>query len=242
VLFAYVFAAITFVFLYLGLYELGFAPGPRLRPGPFPLDGPWSVGADLVVAAMAVLVAGWWVWGFVANAVGAPVSFGLVVVAVAVTFYAPFLAFRPAPLVFLVTWPVTTLVIRHHAIVRTLRFPKTSWRVWIALALAGVVLFGSYRVYHPLVGGDNGDGSVDLSNKGWADLTITHVNGGEIGSGWPDRPKKLPYTVRSRSHTEVWSTTPSCDSVVTVTFSVLGRTATESFSVSDGQSVACGGF
>jgi len=242
VLFGYVCAAITFALLYLGLYKLGFPPGPPLRPGLAPLNDAWGLGADLVMAAMVVLVAAWWVRVLVADAVQAPVSFGVVVVAVAVTFYAPFLAFRPAPLIFVVTWPVTTLVVRYYAIGRALPFPKVTRRLWIVLALAGVVVLGSYRVYHPVVGSDGGDGTIEFQNRGWADLTITRVKGGHIGSGWPDSPEKLPYTVRARSHVLGWSTGPSCDSVVTITFSVLGQTATQSFAVSDAQSVACGGF
>lgn len=242
VLFGYVAAALTFVLFYLALNEFGFPPGPPLRPGPGPLTDAWGLGADVVVAALAVLVAAGWVRTFVAEAVDRPVSFGVVVVAIAVTFYAPFLAFRPAPLVFLVTWPVTTMAIRRYAVGKTFPFLGAPRRVWFALALVGVAVFGSYRVYHPLVGSDGGDGTLDLQNRGWANLTITHIQGGHIGSGWPDPAGKLPYTVRARSHVLGWSTGPACDSVVTVTFSVLGQTATQSFDVSDGQSVACGGF
>ena len=241
VMLGYVVAAVWLAVLYLLLYRLGFPPGPPVRPGPFPLDGAWSLGADLVVAAMIVLVAAWWIRGLIAELVRAPVSFGVVALAVAVTGYAPFLAFRPAPLVVIITWPVTTWIVQRYAIGRTLPFPKPSRRVWIALALAGVVVFGSYRVYHPLFGGDEGDGSIYLRN-GWADLTITRVKGGYIGSGWPDPHQILPYTVHARSHVVVWSTSHSCNGVVKLTFSVLGQTATQSFNVSDAQSVACGGF
>src|SRR5207249_359466 len=99
VMLGYVCAAVTLAVLYLPLYELGLPPGPPARPGPFPIDGAWSLGADLVVTAMVVLVAAWWVRILIADLVRAPVSFGVVALAVAVTGYAPFLAFRPAPIV-----------------------------------------------------------------------------------------------------------------------------------------------
>lgn len=243
VMLGYVCAAVTLAVLYLPLYQLGFAPGPPVRPGPFPLDGAWSLGADLVVAAMIVLAAAWWIRVLIADLVRAPVSFGVVALAVAVTGYAPFLAFRPAPLVVIITWPVTALIVRQYAIVRTLPFRKPSRLVWIMLALAGVVVFGSYRIYHPLVLlWPEGDGSIEVRNRGWTDVTITHVKGGYIGSGWSDPHEKLPYTVPAHSHVVVWDTGPSCDNVVKLTFSVLGKISTESFISSDAQSLGCGGF
>jgi hypothetical protein len=250
VLLGYVCAAITLAVLYLPLYELGLAPGPPVRPGPFPTNGAWSLGADFAAAAMIVLVAAWWIRVLIADAVRAPVSFGVAALAVAVTFYIPFLALRPAALSVVIALPATTWIVQRFAVGTTLPLPKPSRWVWVVLAVVGVVVFGSYRVYHPLVGlGGEGDGSMELRNPGWTDLAVTHVDGGYVGlpsgSYGPTlygTHEELPYTVRAGSHLVVWATGPTCDSVVKLTFSVLGRKSTQSFVVSDDQGVACGGF
>jgi hypothetical protein len=238
VLLGYILAFFTLGVLYLPLYELGFVPRPFARPGPFPVEGAWSLDADLVATAVIVLVASWWIRKLVAEDVRAPVSFGVVVVVVAVTGYAPFLALRPAALSGVIALPATTWLARRYAIGTTLPFPRPSWRAWLALALVGVAVYGSYQLYHPLVadggGGAGGGsaGSVDLWNPGWADLTILRVDGGFVGSDPFERHSTLPYTVRPRSNFSVWAYGRRCPSnPIVITFSVLGRTSTQSFIV-----------
>jgi hypothetical protein len=235
VLLGYVAASMTLGGLYLLLYTLGLFPRPMARPGPFPVEGAWSFDADLVVAAAIVLVAAWWIRGLVADVVRLPVSFGVVAAAVAVTGYAPFLALRPAALSGVIALPATTWMIRRYAVGTTLPFRRPSWRVWIALAVVGAVVFGSYQVYHPLVAEGGGGGSVDLWNPGWADLTILRVDGGWVGSDPWGRHDTLPHRVRGRSHVSVWAGDGHCRSgVVEVTFSVLGRTSTQAFTTLGG--------
>ncbi len=236
VLLGYFYASLSLGVLYVGLAGLGLFPRPMARPGPFPVVGVWSLDADLAVATAVVLVAAWFISATVADAAREPVSFGVVAVVVAATGYAPYLALRPAPLAGVVALPVATWLIRRYAVGRTLPFGRPSWRVWGALAIIGFAVFASYQVYHPLVaeGGGGGEkgfaGLVDLWNPGWTDLTIVRVDGGFAGEPW-DR-KRLPYTVGARDHFSVSSSDTHCPSKpMVITFSVLGRTSTQSFIV-----------
>jgi hypothetical protein len=232
VLLGYVCASITLAFLYLPLYVLGFIPRPFARPGPFPIVGAWSLDADLVVTAVIVLVAAWWIRSLVANKVGRPVSSGVVALIVGATGYAPFLALRPAALSGFIALPATTWLIRRYAVDTMLPFAKPSWRLWLVFVLVGVAVYGSYQVYHPLVAEGGGSASVNLWNPGWVDLTILHVDGGWVGDDPFGRHDQLPHRVRARAHVSVWADAgrPCVSSgVVTVTFSVLGRTSTQAF-------------
>jgi len=236
VVLGYIEASITLGVLYLPLYALGLMPRPFARPGPFPIVGAWSLDADLAVTAVIVLVAAWWIRREVAWTTRGVVSFVIVAAAVAVTGYAPFLALRPAALSGVIALPTTTWIVRRYAVGFTLPFARPSWRVWTALALVAVGVFGSYQVYHPFVaeggggGGGGSAGSVDLWNPGWTDLTILSVYGGFVGDPWEHR--KLPYTVRARSHLSVSAIGSRCPSnPIVMTFSVLGRTSTQSFVV-----------
>lgn len=232
VLLGYLCASFTLAALYLPLYELGFAPRPFVRPGPFPIDGAWSLDADLVATAVIVLVAAWWIRRLIVEETRRPVSFGVVAAIVAVTGYAPFLALRPAALSGVIALPATTWLVRRYAVGTTLPFRRPSWRVWTVLVLVGVVVFGSYRVYHPFVVEGGSDRSVDLWNPGWADVTVSHVDGGFIASDPFARHSTLPHTVGARSHVSVWASGGQCGThLVEVTFSVLGRTSTQTFAV-----------
>jgi hypothetical protein len=236
VLLAYFCAAVTLGALYVPLYFLGLFPRPLAHPGPFPMDGAWSLDADLVAAAVVVLVAAWWIRSLLEDVVQGPVSFGIVALAVALTGYAPFLTLRPAALSGVIALPATTWIVRRYAVGTTLPFPRPSLRAWLVLALVGVLVFGSYQVYHPLVaeggggGGGGSAGSVDLWNPGWADLTILRVDGGFVGDPWNRR--KLPYAVGARGHVSVSAFGSRCPSnPIMITFAVLGRTSTQSFIV-----------
>jgi hypothetical protein len=243
VLVGYFLAAVTLLILALPLLALGWLPRPFARPGPFPVDGAWSLDADLVVAAFVVLSAAWWIWREIAYATRGPVSFGVVTVAVALTGYAPFLALRPAALSGIVALPATTWIIRRYAVGTTLPFAKPSWRVWLVFALVGVVVLGSYRAYHPLTAtnyGLNGWAAggkqirrLALENSDWANLTILRVDGGSVGpaEGWM-RTHRLPYTVRSRAQFGVYVVGRACvPRDVIITFSVLGRTSSQRFAI-----------
>jgi hypothetical protein len=237
VLWGYVGAALTLGVLALGLAGLGLLPRPFWRPGPFPVTGAWSLDADLVVAATIVLVAAWWIRGMVATETDEPVSCGVVAAVVAATGFAPYLARRPVALTGVVALPLTTWLVRRFAVGRVLPLPRPSWRVSAALAVAGLLVFASYRVYHPLDSfgaGSGGKVSVfDVHNSGFADLTILHVEGGVLSNDGPWAPARLPYTVHARSGTDVFVRASPCRSrTVTVTFSVLGRTSTQQFAVS----------
>ena len=237
VLLGYIYASITLVALALPLYALGLLPRPFAHPGPFPVEGAWSLDADLVAAAVVVLVAAWWIRGLLANALRAPVSFGVVAVAVAVTGYAPALALRPAALSGVIALPATTWIVRRYAIGTTLPFPTPSRRVSAALALAGLLVFGSYQAYHPLIatGGGGGPGTtiISLDNSGWAGLTILHVKGGFGGDPWLQRPA-LPYAVGARGHVHISVPGGKCPSPVEITFTVLGRASTQRFALPPG--------
>lgn len=240
VLFGYVGAALTLGVLAIGLEALGLLPRPFRRPGPFAVTGPWSLDADLVAAAVIVLVAAWWIHGMVAGKTDLPVSFGVVALVVAVTGFAPYLALRPVALTGVVALPLTTWLVGRYAVGRVVPLPRPSWRLWTAAALLGLLVFGSYCVYHPLtsLGGGVGDGRkgrvgiVDIHNSGFADLTILRVQGGVLAKDWSWAPTRLPYTLHARSGTNVFIRGLTCPSHgVTVTFSVLGRTSTQEFGV-----------
>jgi hypothetical protein len=239
VLLGYISAALVLLIPYVALYLVGLMPRPFAHPGPFPVDGAWSFDADLFAATAVVLVASWCIRSTVIDVVHAPVSLGVVVVAIAVTGYAPFLALRPAALSGVIALPATTWIVRRYAIDRTLPFPRPSRRIWAALAVLGFVVFGSYQAYHPLTatGGGGGPGTtiIDLQNSGWADLTIVRVKGGFVGDPPPwVRPPALPYTVGARGQFQVSVPGGKCPSPVEITFSVLGRASTQRFALPPG--------
>lgn len=236
VLLGYIAAYATLLLLALGLAELGLLPRPFTGLIPS-VTGAWSLDADLVAAVAIVLVAAWWIRLMVADEAKTPVSFGIVAVVVAATGFAPFLALRPVALSGVVALPLTTWLVRRFAVGRVLPLPRPSWRVSAALAVAGLLVFASYRVYHPLDSfgaGSGGKVSVfDVHNSGFADLTILHVEGGVLSNEGLWAPARLPYTVHARSGTDVFVRAPTCRSrTVTVTFSVLGRASTQQFAVS----------
>jgi hypothetical protein len=247
VLLGYFCTSIALVILALPLYAIDWLPRPFAYPGPFPVDGAWSLDADLVVAAVVVLVAAWFIRLLVEDAVKGPVSYGVVALAVALTGYAPYLALRPAKFLGIVALPLTTWVIRRYAIGTALPFPRPSWRLWLVLAVVGLVVFGSYRVYHPLTPADDGIAAfgattypngkqfrgVDFKNSGWADMTILRVAGGQIGptNSWP-APYTLPHKLRSGASLGVYVNGRACVlREVDVTFSVLGRTSTQRLTI-----------
>ena len=238
VLLGYIGASLTLGVAAIGLEALGLLPRPYLRPGPFAVTGAWSLDADLVIALAIVLVAAWWIRGAVSAWTERPVSFGIVALVVAVTGFAPYLALRPLALTGFLALLATTWLVRRYAVDSTLSLPRPPWRFWLALGVAGLLVLGSYRVYHPLSSpgtgvGDGSDGSFrvfELNNSGFADLTIVHVAGGALGD--PGMNKRLPYHLRSRSSTQVYVAGPTCRShTVAVTFSVLGRMSTQEFSL-----------
>jgi hypothetical protein len=251
VVLGYIGASITLGAAAIAFDALGLLPRPYLRPGPFAVTGAWSLDADIVIAVAIVLVAAWWIRGTVAARTDKPVSFGIVACVVAVTGFAPYLALRPVALTGLLALLAATWLVRRYAIERTLSARRLSWRVWVALGVAGLLVFSSYRVYHPLsspgtgVGGGS-DGSfrvLVLNNSGFADLTVTHVEGGALGGfgetagrprGEPWGRVRLPYELGSRSSAEIYVAGPTCrPRTVTITYSVLGRTSTEQFSPTD---------
>lgn len=238
VLVGYLGATVTLGLLALALEALGLLPRPYLHYGPFPVSGPWSFDADLVAAATVVLVAAWWIRSVVAGVTGAPVSFPVVAAIVAVTGYAPFLALRPIAISGVLALPATTWLVRRYAVGRTLPFPRPSWRMWAGFAAIGLLVFGSYGVYHPLIspgtgvgGGSSGPFRVlTLENSGFADLGIVRVEGGALGAPWTQA--RAQQVVRARSSTEVFIIGPTCRTrVVAVTYTVLGRTTTQRFEV-----------
>lgn len=240
VLFGYVGAYLTLGLLAVGLAALGLLPQPFRRPGPFTLEGPWSLDADLVVALAIVLVAAWWIRGMLADKTDQPVSFGVVALVVAATGFAPYLALRPVALTGFVALPLTTWLVRRYAIGRVLPLPRPSWRVSAGVAAMGLLVFASYGVFHPLnsPGGSVGVGNkgrfrtFELNNSGFADLKVLRVDGGVLGDFGPGMPLGLPYTMHARSGTSVFVRGSTCRSrTVVITFSVLGRTSTEEFSV-----------
>jgi hypothetical protein len=236
VLLGYIGAALTLGIAAIALEVLGLLPRPFLHPGPFPVSGPWSLDADVVVAVVIVLVAAGWIRGMVADTTDMPVSFGVVALAVAVTGYAPYLALRPLALTGFLALPATTWLVRHYAVDRPPLLPRPSWRLCVALGVAGLLVFSSYRVYHPLSSPGTGVGSgsdgnfrvLVLNNSGFADLTIVRLQGGSLGEPWARL--RLPYSFRSRSSAEVFVAGPTCRArTVAVTYSVLGRTSTQQF-------------
>lgn len=247
VLLGYIAASLTLGLLAVGLSALGLLPRPFKRPGPFAVDGAWSLDADLVAALAIVLVAAWWIQRMVADETDLPVSFGVVALVVAVTGFAPFLALRPVALTGVVALPLTAWLVRRFAVGRVLPWPSPSWRVWAAAALVGLLVFASYCVYHPLnsfgagVGGGSGGAFrvIAVHNAGFADLTIEHVEGGILANDWLSNPAHLPYTVRARSGTSVFVRGSTCrPRTVTITFAVLGRTSTQAFAIPPS---GCGG-
>lgn len=240
VLLGYICASLTLGVLALGLAAIGLLPRPFRQPGPFAVSGAWSLDADLAAAAAIVLIAAWWIHRLVAGDTDLPVSFGVVAVVVAVTGFAPYLALRPVALSGLVALPLTTWLVGRYAVGTELPLPRPPRRVSAAAALVGLVVFASYCVYHPLssLGGGVGSGQggtfrvVDLHNSGFATLTIVKVEGGVLANDWPGSPARLPFVLHGRSGTNVFVRGSTCARrSVTITFSVLGRTSTEGFSV-----------
>ena len=236
VLLGYLGASLTLGVVAIALEAVGLLPRPYLRPGPFAVTGAWSLDADAVAAVTVVLVAAWWIRGTVAARTDKPVSFGIVALAVAVTGFAPYLALRPVALTGLLALLAATWLVRRYAVDKAPLLPRPSWRFWAALGVGGLLVFGSYRVYHPLSSPGTGVGSgsrgsfrvLELNNSGFADLTIVRVEGGALGGPWAR--ERLPYEFRSRSSAEVYVGGPSCRSrTVAVTYSVLGRTSTQQF-------------
>jgi hypothetical protein len=237
----YVLAAATVLLLALPIAGAGYLRQPFARPGPFPADGAWGLSADVVAAIVIVLIAARWISWAVGNATLAPVSFGVVVAAVAVTGFAPFLTISSVAISGLIALLATTWIVRRFAIGRTLSVPRVSWLVWASLALVGVGVFGSYAAYHPLTE----DGffplvdmraahtlsmSVTLKNAGWADVTILRVDGGSVDH-------KLPYTLKARSQTQLTVRSKGCATpAVELTYSVLGGASSQRFTTG---SVVC---
>ncbi len=238
-------AGITRSLIALVLVNQGFLSArPLSRLAPFPVDGVWSLAADVVVFAFVVLYTAWWIRRLVEGAVRGHVSLGVVALAVVVAGYVPGLILRPPLLAAVVSVLAMTWIIRRYAIGTTLPFPKPSWRVWLALAFVGLAFVGSYRVYQPLTGSDDvtnastlGYGKqfreITLKNAGWANLTIVRVDGGWVGRfEGLIAPVKLPYTVPSRGRVPIYVVGRVCaPRDVTVTFSVLGRTSSQRFPV-----------
>lgn len=241
VLLGYVGASLSLGFLALALDALGLLPRPFLRPGPFPVSGAWSLDADLAAALAVILVAAWWIRRMVADAAETSVSFGVVALVVAAIGFAPYLALRPVELTGLVALPLTTWLVRRYALDRTLPLPHPSWRFWAALAVVGFLVFSSYRLFHPLntfgvgLGGGTGGSfrTLELRNSGFADLTIVRVTGGGVlwrDSSWG--PARVPHVVRAHSSTELFVRGSICRArTVAITYSVLGRAATQQFPV-----------
>jgi hypothetical protein len=234
----YACALVTFILAALPLLFLWVYPSPWVPPGPFPIDGAWSLGADLVVAAVIVFWAAWWVRGMVARAVRGPVSFGVVALAVALIGYVPSILLGAPGL----TWSifvqpvVTTWVIRRYAIGTTLPFPAPSRRLGLALGIVGFAVLGSYFVYHPLITtGVSTYADFTLKNADWARMTILSVDGGVVRPGNArgyGHPLKFPYTLGSRDRLDVYVTGRPCVTYdVVITFSVLGRTSAQRFTV-----------
>jgi hypothetical protein len=236
VVLGYLGASLTLGGAAIALEALGLLPRPYLRPGPFPVTGAWSLDADLATAVAVVLVAAWWIRGTVAAWTAKPASFAVVALAVAGTGFAPYLALRPVALTGILALLATTWLVRRYAVDRTTSLPQPSWRFWVALGVAGLLVFSSYRVYHPLssTGIGVGEGSkgsfrvLEIGNSGFANLTIVGVQGGVLGGPWARAP--LPYDFPSRSSAEIYVAGPTCRSrAVAVTYSVLGRTSTQQF-------------
>jgi hypothetical protein len=250
VLFGYVAAGVTLLLALLALTLLGvFVWGQSTtRPGPFPVTGAWSLDADIVLAAAAVLLCAWWIRVAVAEATGREVSLAVVAAAVALTGYAPFLALRPVALSGIVALPATTWLVRRFALDRRTRIVVSRRRVAL-LALAGAAVVGSYLLYHPLTmtgeGGGEGSGgafrTLTLKNAGLADLTILRVRGGPAVAAPPSARAALllPLTLRGRHALELAVRGGTCTTrTLTFDYVVLGRTASQPVTL---RRFACGG-
>jgi hypothetical protein len=243
VLRGYVLALCTLGIPYIAFSQLGFLDEEQAisTPGPFPVTGIWSLDADLVLAAVAVLVGAFWIRREVRDAAWRPVSLPIVVGVVALTGYAPMLGLRPVELSGIVALPVSAWLIRRFAVGRDhpLRLPR---RVAAAAALLGLLVVCSYVVFHPLTSGGFGSGgspsggsfqSVELRNSGFADLRVLSVTGAPLVDAGIGGPRLVPpATLAARS--SAWialSGNPCSTRTVTVRFAVLGRTSSRPFHV-----------
>jgi hypothetical protein len=201
---------------------------------PVPIDGAWSLAADIVVAALVVLVTAWWIRKMVERAVRGPVSIGVVALTFLLVGYVPFLFLSPGALFLwgVVALVATTWAVRRYAIGRE-PLPQLSWRVGVALGVVGFAVLGSYRVYHPLTAGGLWTADFNLTNSNWSDLTILRVKGGSIATAQGRaRSLKLPYTLGWRRQVGVdINGRPCVPYDVVITYSVLGLTTTQRFRV-----------
>jgi hypothetical protein len=161
-------------------------PEAASEPGPWPIEGPWSIAADaslfVVVVSIASLIIHW----SAAGTLGRPVSPLVVLAAVALTGYAPFLSYRWVESGVLALL-LTVAAVRYVGVDRdhSLQVGRAGLALIVAILAAGTLTATAYALAHPLGLSETGGGfmvdeehrfvSADLRNGGWGDLRIVSV-------------------------------------------------------------------
>ncbi len=170
VLAAFVLFALALAAVLLGLADWnGGVPSESALRGPYAADGAWSVAANAAVAFTVVAVAAWAVTRVLVDRVHERVSLPLVLAALAVTGYAPYLALEGRlRLSGVVGLLVAAALIRWQAVgetpvalaLATARACLVEKGLWRGIVLTGAAAWAAaaavaaaYGLLHPLSGG-----------------------------------------------------------------------------------------
>ena len=231
---------IALVFLGIGLsllsaLGLGIVPRGAAEPGPWPVDGVWSVVANAYLYVGVVLFASFVLYISATTTLQRPISPLVVLGAVAVTGYAPYLHLRwlESSLVALL---LTAAAIRYLGVDRfhSLRLGRAGLAALLAVLAAGTIATVAYATAHPLVVDETGGGSVDgtefyvsatMRNNGFADLRITAIEPGTAMAGgvpW-DRERLVGRVLSARDEVRISFPQDVCPLDAVVRYELAGR-------------------
>jgi hypothetical protein len=241
----YVWAALLLALPALVLFWLGLIDhnaGPRRPPGlvvaPYYPGGAWAVVTDLAVGAVVIAVTGLAIHGSVLRRTGYAVPRRVVLAALAVTGWAPYLGFHALALSGGAAF-VSTLVLLRWKAAPTAKSEPEPWPVKqlaLLIAITAVLVLG-YATFHPLrttglgvFSDSNGRNGMimEVRNSGFASVKIVGVDTPATTEAFPLFRRRLVETV-IRPHTKLTiflrATCPP--TVVHLRYRLLGRAWTE---------------
>ena len=181
-------------------------PSVAAEPGPWPVNGPWSLAADVSVFLVVVLVTTVVIRASAIDKLGRHVSPVVVFVAVALTGYAPFLHYRRVESG-LVALLLTAAAVRYLGLGRghSHRVGRAGAVLFAVVVAAGTLTAAAFALTHPLGMSVTGSGFTDpehrflsasLRNGGRTDLRILSVDAPvSLVNGIPWESEKLVGTV-----------------------------------------------